>query len=56
MFEFMKSKTVWAAIMTAIIGVAVYVTGDADLIELIQIESVSALAIFLRHGIAKAEI
>jgi hypothetical protein len=56
MFKFFQSKTIWTAIITAVIGAGCFLTGKADLVDLVQIESIAALAAFLRHGVAKAEI
>jgi hypothetical protein len=51
MFNFLKSKTIWAAIITAMVGAGCYITGQADVVDLVQIESLAALAVFLRHGV-----
>jgi hypothetical protein len=56
MWNFLKSKTVWTAIITAIAGLGFYFTGRMDLVDLVQIESLCALVTFLRHGVAKAEL
>lgn len=56
MWEFWKSKTVWTALITAVAGLGFYVTGEIDLADLSQIETLCAMIAFLRHGIAKAEI
>jgi hypothetical protein len=54
MWPFWRSKTVWTAILTAIAGLGFYFTGEMDLVDLTQIESLCALIAFLRHGLAKA--
>lgn len=56
MFNWLSSKTIWTAIVTGATGVGCFLTGAADIVDLVQIESVCALAVFLRHGIFKAEI
>jgi hypothetical protein len=51
----LKSKTLWSAI-TAIIGsLSAYFLDEIQLGEMLQIVVTSALAVFLRHGIKKAE-
>jgi hypothetical protein len=56
MWPFWKSKTVWAAIITALIGLAFCVAGAMDLPGLLQIESLCVMMIFLRRGVAKSEL
>jgi hypothetical protein len=56
MWEFWKSKTVWTAAITAVAALGFYFTGELDLVDLGQIESVCAMIAFLRHGVAKAEL
>jgi hypothetical protein len=56
MFNFFRSKTIWTAIITAVIGAGCFITGRADLVDFVQIESLAALAAFLRQGVAKAEL
>ncbi len=51
-----KSKTIWTAILTAIAGAGCFITGDANLVDTIQIESICALIAFLRHGVAKTQL
>ena len=51
----LKSKTVWTAIAGALAGVAGYFTGELELGAAINVVITSLLAIFLRHGIKKAE-
>ena len=50
-----KSKTFWTAIPGAIAGVAGYCTGDLELGSAINVVITSLLALFLRHGVKKAE-
>lgn len=50
-----KSKTFWAAITGAIGGVAGYFTGDLELGSAANVVITSLLALFLRHGVKKAE-
>ena len=51
----LKSKTVWTG-LTAILGaIGGYCTGDLELSAMLQLVVTSGLAIFLRHGIKKAE-
>ncbi|MBU0690427.1 hypothetical protein KKH18_01320 [bacterium] len=56
MFKIFSSKTIWAAIITGAVGIGCFLTGQADVVDLVKIESIAALAAFLRTGIAKAEI
>ncbi len=51
----LKSKTTWTAILGAVGGVAGIMTGDLQMGEGINVIIPSLLALFLRHGIKKAE-
>jgi len=51
----LKSKTLWAAV-TAIVGaLGGYFTGEIEMGEMMQLVVTSSLAVFLRHGVKKAE-
>lgn len=51
-----KTKTFWAS-MTAILGaIGGFFTGDLALAEMLQLIVTSALALFVRHGVQKAEV
>lgn len=50
-----RSKTFWTAITGAIAGVAGYFTGDLELGASANVVITSLLALFLRHGVKKAE-
>ena len=52
----MKSKTTWASITGVVGGVAGYFTGELELGAAINVIITSLLALFLRHGIKKAEV
>jgi hypothetical protein len=51
----LKSKTVWTAFAAIVGAVGAYFTGEIELGEMMQLIVTSALAIFLRHGVKKAE-
>lgn len=51
----LKSKTVWTAILAGLAGVAGYFTGELEVGAALNVVITSLLAIFLRHGIKKAE-
>ena len=51
-----KSKTTWTAITGAIAGIAGWATGELELGAAINVIITSLLALFLRHGIKKAEV
>ena len=51
----LKSKTVWTALAAIVGSVGAYFTGDMEFGEMLQLVVTSALAIFLRHGVKKAE-
>ena len=51
----LKSKTVWTALVAIVGAVGAYFTGDIEMGEMLQLVVTSALAIFLRHGVKKAE-
>ena len=51
----LKSKTLWAAVAAIIGAVGGYFTGELELGEMMQLVVTSALAVFLRHGVAKVE-
>ena len=51
----LKSKTTWTAITGALAGVAGCFTGELELGAAINVVITSLLALFLRHGIKKAE-
>ena len=53
--KMLKSKTVWTAILGALAGVAGYFTGELEVGAALNVVITSLLAIFLRHGIKKAE-
>lgn len=50
-----RSKTTWTAVTGAIAGVAGYFTGELELGAAANVVITSLLALFLRHGIKKAE-
>jgi hypothetical protein len=50
-----RSKTFWTATTGAIAGVAGYFTGELELGAAANVVITSLLALFLRHGIKKAE-
>tara|TARA_B100000902_G_C27236363_1_gene877652 strand:+ start:534 stop:713 length:180 start_codon:yes stop_codon:yes gene_type:complete len=50
-----KSKTFWTAVTGAIAGVAGYFTGELELGAAANVVITSLLALFLRHGVKKAE-
>jgi|TARA_R110000851_G_scaffold9241_1_gene34603 hypothetical protein len=50
-----KSKTTWTAILGAIGGAAGYFTGELEMGAAMNVVITSLLALFLRHGIRKAE-
>jgi hypothetical protein len=51
----LKSKTLWTGV-TAIVGaVGAFFMEEIQLGEMLQIVVTSALAVFLRHGVKKAE-
>lgn len=51
-----KTKTFWAS-LTAILGaVGGFFTGDLALAEMLQLIVTSTLALFIRHGVQKAEV
>jgi hypothetical protein len=51
----MSSKTTWTAITGAIAGIAGWATGELEMGAAINVVITSLLALFLRHGISKAE-
>lgn len=51
-----KSKTTWAAITGVVGGIAGYFTGELELGAAINVIITSVLALFLRHGVKKAEV
>tara|TARA_Y100001963_G_scaffold153046_1_gene239000 strand:- start:409 stop:585 length:177 start_codon:yes stop_codon:yes gene_type:complete len=51
----LKSKTTWTAITGAIAAVAGYFTGELELGAAANVVITSMLALFLRHGVSKAE-
>jgi|TARA_R100001082_G_C4347620_1_gene153025 hypothetical protein len=51
----LSSKTTWTAILGAIGGVAGYFTGELEVGAAANVVITSLLALFLRHGIKKAE-
>jgi hypothetical protein len=51
----LKSKTTWTAITGSIAGIAGYFTGELELGAAANVVITSLLALFLRHGIKKAE-
>ena len=52
----LKSKTTWTAIIAgALAGIAGYFTGDLKLGAAANVVITSLLALFLRHGVSKAE-
>jgi len=51
-----KSKTTWAAITGVVGGIAGYFTGELELGAAINVIITSLLAMFLRHGVKKAEV
>tara|TARA_R110002051_G_scaffold115899_1_gene189005 strand:- start:526 stop:705 length:180 start_codon:yes stop_codon:yes gene_type:complete len=50
-----KSKTLWAAVAAIIGAIGGYFTEDIAFSEMMQLVVTSALAVFLRHGVAKVE-
>jgi hypothetical protein len=55
MLHFWKWKTFWAAVAAIATAFGAYAAGEMALPELLQLVITSLLAVFLRHGIAKAE-
>tara|TARA_B110000014_G_C19805569_1_gene418291 strand:+ start:44 stop:223 length:180 start_codon:yes stop_codon:yes gene_type:complete len=55
MKKLLKSKTVWAAVAAIVGAIGGYFTGEIELGEMLQLVVTSALAVFLRHGVAKVE-
>ena len=55
MKKLLKSKTVWAAVAAIVGAIGGYFTGELELGEMLQLVVTSALAVFLRHGVAKVE-
>jgi len=51
----LKSKTLWASITAVFGALGGYFTGDIELSAMLQIVVTSTLAVFLRHGVKKAE-
>ena len=51
----LKSKTLWASVTAVLTSVGGYFTGDLELSAMLQIVVTSTLAVFLRHGVKKAE-
>ena len=51
----LKSKTVWAGVTAVIGALGGYFTGEVELGAMLQIVVTSVLAVFLRHGVKKAE-
>ena len=51
----MSLKTTWTAITGAIAGIAGWATGELEMGAAINVIITSLLALFLRHGIKKAE-
>lgn len=50
-----KSKTLWGGITGLVGALAGYMTGEVELGAAINIAITSILAIFVRHGVKKAE-
>ena len=50
-----KSKTTWTAVTGVVGGIAGYFTGELELGAAINVIITSLLALFLRHGVKKAE-
>jgi VIT1/CCC1 family predicted Fe2+/Mn2+ transporter len=55
MKKLLTSKTLWAAVAAIVGAVGGYFTGDIEFGEMLQLVVTSALAVFLRHGVAKVE-
>ena len=53
MKKLVKSKTVWAAVAAIVGAIGGYFTEDIAFGEMMQLVVTSALAVFLRHGVAK---
>ena len=51
----LRSKTTWTAITGAIAGIAGYFTGELEMGAAVNVIITSLLALFLRHGVSKAE-
>ena len=51
----LRSKTMWAALAAVVTACGSYFSQDISLAEMMQICVTSVLAIFLRHGVAKAQ-
>ena len=51
----LSSKTFWTAITGAVAGIAGYFTGELELGAATNVVITSLLALFLRHGVKKAE-
>mgnify|MGYP003149903673 CR=1 FL=1 len=51
----LKSKTVWASAAAIVGALGAWFTGEIELGAMLQLVVTSALAVFLRHGVKKAE-
>ena len=51
----LKSKTVWASAAAIVGALGAWFTGEIELGAMLQLGVTSALAVFLRHGVKKAE-
>jgi len=51
----LKSKTLWTGVSAITAAVGAYFMQEIQLGEMLQIVVTSALAVFLRHGVKKAE-
>jgi len=52
----LKSKTLWASAAAICGALGGYFTSELALGEMLQIVVTSLLAVFLRHGVKKAEV
>lgn len=56
MSKFLKSKTIWTCIITALSGLGFYATGESDFVDTVKLEALCAMIGFLRHAITKVEL
>ena len=51
----LKSKTVWASVSAIVAALGAWFTGQIELAEMLQLVVTAGSAVFLRHGVKKAE-